>query len=149
TVELALGWSFDSRNRALFADRGTRHMLSLSYTAPGSDVEYYVASYDYRQYLPLPGPFTLALSAEIAYGMDIGNTTALPPYRQFFAGGPETIRGYEASRLGPKDNFGNPYGGNLKTIARAEIILPMPAKFRTSARASVFYDLGNVFQTGN
>jgi len=149
TVELALGWSYDSRNRALFADRGARHMLSVSYTAPGSDVEYYVASYDYRQYLPLPGPFTLGLSAEIAYGMDIGDTTALPPYRQFFAGGPETIRGYEASRLGPKDNFGNPYGGNLKTIARAEIILPMPAKFRTSARASVFYDVGNVFQTGN
>jgi outer membrane protein insertion porin family len=149
TAELALGWSFDSRNRTLFADRGTRHMLSLSYTLPGSDVEYYVASYDYRQYLPLPGPFTLALAAEIAYGMDIGPTTALPPYRQFFAGGPETIRGYEASRLGPKDNFGNPYGGNLKTIARAEIILPMPAKFRTSARASVFYDMGNVFQTGN
>ena len=64
-------------------------------------------------------------------------------------GGPETVRGYESSRLGPKDNFGNPYGGNMKVIGQAEIILPMPQKFRASARATIFYDIGNVFQTGN
>ncbi|MEZ5532182.1 MAG: outer membrane protein assembly factor BamA [Steroidobacteraceae bacterium] len=149
TAELVVGWSFDTRNRTLFADRGMRHAVSLAYTAPGSDVEYYVANYSYLQFVPLFGPFTLSLDAEIAYGMDIGDTTALPPYRQFFAGGPETVRGYESSRLGPKDNFGRPFGGNLKVIGRAELILPMPAKFRTTARASLFYDIGNVFQTGN
>ena len=149
SAELVVGWSFDSRNRTLFADRGVRHALSVSYTVPGSDVEYWVANYNYLQYIPIFGPFTLALDAELGYGMDIGDTTALPPYRQFFAGGPETVRGYEASRLGPKDQWGNPYGGNLKVIGRAEIILPMPAKFRSSARASLFYDIGNVFQTGN
>ncbi len=149
TAELVAGWSFDSRNRTLFADRGVRHALSVSYTVPGSDVEYWVANYNYLQYIPLFGSFTLALDAELGYGMDVGDTTALPPYRQFFAGGPETVRGYESSRLGPRDQFGNPYGGNLKVIGKAEIILPMPAKFRSSARASIFYDLGNVFQTGN
>ncbi|HQX79291.1 MAG TPA: outer membrane protein assembly factor BamA [Steroidobacteraceae bacterium] len=149
SAELVVGWSFDSRNRTLFADRGVRHALSLSYTVPGSDVEYWVANYNYLQYIPIFGPFTLALDAELGYGMDIGDTTALPPYRQFFAGGPETVRGYEASRLGPKDQWGNPYGGNMKVVGRAEIILPMPAKFRSSARASLFYDIGNVFQTGN
>ncbi|MBV6417992.1 MAG: Outer membrane protein assembly factor BamA [Steroidobacteraceae bacterium] len=149
SAELVVGWSFDTRNRTLFADRGMRHALSLSYTVPGSDVEYYVANYEYLQFVPLFGPFTLALNAEIGFGMDIGDTTALPPYRQFYAGGPETVRGYESSRLGPKDNFGRPFGGNMKVIGRAELILPMPAKFRTSARASIFYDMGNVFQTGN
>ena len=149
SAELVVGWSFDSRNRTLFADRGVRHALSLSYTVPGSDVEYWVANYNYLQYIPIFGPFTLALDAELGYGMDIGDTTALPPYRQFFAGGPETVRGYEANRLGPKDQWGNPYGGNMKVVGRAEIILPMPAKFRSSARASLFYDIGNVFQTGN
>ncbi len=149
TAELVAGWSFDSRNRTLFADRGVRHALSVSYTVPGSDVEYWVANYNYLQYIPIFGPFTLALDAEIGYGMDIGDTTALPPYRQFFAGGPDTVRGYESSRLGPKDQRSNPYGGNLKVIGRAEIILPMPAKFKASARASLFYDIGNVFQTGN
>jgi outer membrane protein insertion porin family len=148
TAELLLGWSFDSRNRALFADRGTRHSLSLSYTAPGSEVEYYVANYDFLKYIPLWGRFALALNAEVGYGEALGDTTALPPFRQFFAGGPDSVRGYRESRLGPKDNFGNPYGGNLKVVGRTELILPLPEKFASSARLSLFYDIGNVYSTG-
>jgi outer membrane protein insertion porin family len=149
TYELVLGWSYDSRNRALFADRGMRHTLSLSYTLPFSDVEYYSANYDYLQFVPLVGRWTLALAAELGFAMDIGPTTASPPYRNFFAGGPDTVRGYRESRLGPKDSFGNPFGGNLKVAARAELIIPTPEKWATSARATVFYDIGNVFSTGN
>jgi outer membrane protein insertion porin family len=149
TYELVLGWSYDSRNRALFADRGMRHTLSLSYTLPFSDVEYYSANYDYLQFVPLIGRWTLAVAAELGFAMDIGPTTASPPYRNFFAGGPDTVRGYRESRLGPKDSFGNPFGGNLKVAARAELIIPTPEKWATSARATVFYDIGNVFSTGN
>jgi outer membrane protein insertion porin family len=149
TYELVLGWSYDSRNRALFADRGMRHTLSLSYTLPFSDVEYYSVNYDYLQFVPLVGRWTLAMAAELGFAMDIGPTTASPPYRNFFAGGPDTVRGYRESRLGPKDSFGNPFGGNLKVAARAELIIPTPEKWATSARATVFYDIGNVFSTGN
>ena len=149
TYELIVGWSFDSRNRALFADRGTRHSLALSYTLPFSDVEYMTASYEVLRYVPIYGRWTLAVGGEVGYGMDIGDTTALPPYRNFFAGGPDSVRGYRESRLGPKDNFGNPYGGNLKVSARAELIFPTPEKWRASARLSWFYDIGNVFSTGN
>ena len=39
-------------------------------------------------------------------------------------GGPDSVRGYRESRLGPKDNFGRPYGGNMKTVARTEVLLP-------------------------
>ena len=149
TYELILGWSYDSRNRALFADRGMRHTLSLGYTLPFSDVEYYSVNYDYLQFLPLVGRWTLALAAEVGFAMDIGDTTASPPYRNYFAGGPDTVRGYRESRLGPKDSFGNPFGGNLKVAARAELIIPTPEKWATSARATWFYDIGNVFSTGN
>ena len=150
TVELTTQWNYDSRNRSLFADRGMRHSFGLSYTLPGiSDVEYFVASYDFLKYIPLFGRFTLQLGADIAYGMDIGSTTALPPYRQFYAGGPDTVRGYKESRLGPQDDYGRPFGGNLKVAARAEVLIPLPQKFQTSARLSWFYDMGNVFSTGN
>jgi outer membrane protein insertion porin family len=71
----------------------------------------------------------------------------LPPYRNYFAGGPDDVRGFRESRLGPKDNFGNPYGGNMKVVNRNEIILPMPAKWRSTARVSLFFDMGNVFST--
>jgi outer membrane protein insertion porin family len=59
------------------------------------------------------------------------------------------VRGFRESRLGPKDNYGNPYGGNLMTVGRGELVLPMPAKWQTSARVSLFYDVGNVFSTNN
>jgi outer membrane protein insertion porin family len=145
TFELNLGWRFDSRNRAIFADRGTRHRFNVGYTLPGSEVEYWSASYDYLQFVPIWRQFTLMFNAELAYGRALGDTTALPPYRQYFAGGPDSVRGFRESRLGPKDNFGRPYGGNIKTVAQTELLLPIPEKWRNSARFSLFFDIGNIF----
>jgi len=147
TFSLTLGWGFDSRNRGIFADQGARHRLNLSYTIPGSDVEFYTVNYDYLQFLPLSKWFTLLNSFELGYGFDIGDTTSIPPYRRFFGGGPESVRGFRESRLGPKDSFGNPYGGNFKITNQLELLLPMPDKWRNSARFSVFFDAGNVFST--
>ena len=149
TYELVAGWFFDSRNRAIFADRGMRHSLSLAAAAPGSDVDYYVFNYDYLQLFPIWKQWTVALTAELAFGDALGkNTSALPPYRQFFAGGPSSVRGFSESRLGPKDGFGNPYGGNMKVIGRAELLFPVPQKWRASTRISAFFDVGNVFSQG-
>jgi outer membrane protein insertion porin family len=147
TYTLSLGWGFDSRNRGIFADRGARHRFNVGYTVPGSDVEFYTANYDYLQFVPISRWFTLLLNFELGYGLDIGDTTSIPPYRRFFAGGPESVRGFRESRLGPKDSFGNPYGGNLKLVSQTELLLPMPEKWRNSARFSVFFDAGNVFST--
>ncbi|HEX9207265.1 MAG TPA: outer membrane protein assembly factor BamA [Steroidobacteraceae bacterium] len=147
TFELSGGWSFDSRNRAIFADRGARHRLSAGYTAPGSDVEFYTFNYDYLQFLPLGKYFTFMINSEVGYGQALGDTTSIPPFRRFFAGGPETVRGYTESRLGPRDSWGNPYGGNLKFVNQFELLLPMPAKWKNSARFSAFFDIGNVFST--
>jgi outer membrane protein insertion porin family len=149
TFELVTGWFYDSRNRAIFADRGMRHSLTLTAAAPGSDVEYYIFNYDYLQLFPLWKRWTAAFSADLGYGNALGSkTTSIPPYRQFFAGGPESIRGFSESRLGPKDGFGNPYGGNLKVIGRAELLFPVPQKWRASTRISAFFDIGNVFSQG-
>jgi outer membrane protein insertion porin family len=147
TYSLMVGWGYDSRNRGIFADRGARHRLNLSYTLPFSDVEFYTLNYDYLQFVPISRWFTMLVNTEIGYGFDIGDTTSIPPYRRFFAGGPESIRGYQESRLGPKDSFGNPYGGNLKFATQVELLLPMPEKWRSSARFSAFFDIGNVFST--
>jgi outer membrane protein insertion porin family len=148
TVEMSAGWLYDSRNRGLFADRGQRHTLGVSYV-PGGKVRYYIASYESTMYVPLVLRTTLSLGFDLAYGNSLGHTTALPPYKRFYAGGPDTVRGYTESSLGPVDSNGNPYGGNLLTTARAELILPLPAKWQTSARATVFFDYGNVFSTDN
>ena len=145
TFEYSVGWSFDSRNRAMFADRGGRHRLSASYTLPGSDIDFVSINYDYLQFIPMGKWFTLMFNSEAGYGQALGDTTSMPPYRRFFAGGPETVRGFRESRLGPRDSFGNPYGGNIKFTNQLELLLPMPAKWKNSARFSLFVDAGNVF----
>jgi outer membrane protein insertion porin family len=148
SVELLGGWSYDSRNRALFADRGSRHQLFLGLAVPGGDVEYYTGRYQFTKYVPLFGQWTIRANADLGWGEALGDTTALPPYKQFFGGGPTSIRGYRESWMGPRDSFGNPYGGNVLVAGQVELIIPVPAKFRNQARASVFFDAGNVFNTG-
>ena len=145
--EALAGWSYDSRNRALFADRGMRTSIQFSYALPGTSVRYYTTAVDFLKLTPLWKGFTLALKGTVDYGTKIGDTTALPPFRQFYGGGPDTVRGYRESRLGPKDTFGNPYGGNLLTVANAEILFPTPEKWKANVRVSAFYDMGNVFST--
>ena len=147
-TELILGWIYDSRNRALFADRGSRQQIYLGYTIPGSEVEYYTARYNYTKYINIYGPWTFRINAELGYGEAIGDTTAIPPYKHFYGGGPESIRGYKESWMGPRDSFGNPYGGNVLVASQLELIIPIPEKFSSQARASIFYDIGNVFNTG-
>jgi outer membrane protein insertion porin family len=148
TIEMIAGWSYDSRNRALFANRGTRQQFLLSVAVPGSEVEYYQARYNFTKYIPLFGRWTGRINAELGISEAMGDTTATPPFKQFYGGGPSSVRGFKESWLGPRDSFGNPYGGNVLVASQLELIIPLPEKFSSQARASIFYDIGNVFNTG-
>ncbi len=149
TYELIAGWIYDTRNRSLFADRGGRQSLIMNYSIPLADVEFYTMNYSFLRYLPMTRWFTLALKGDLRFGESLGSTTAIPPFRNNFAGGPNSVRGFRENGLGPQDSFGNPYGGNLLTVGNAELILPLPASWRSRARFTLFYDIGNVFSTDN
>jgi outer membrane protein insertion porin family len=148
TLELIAGWTYDSRNRSLFANRGTRAQVFLSMAVPGSDVEYYQTRFSFTKYFPITNKWVVRLNSELGLGEGIGATTALPPYKQFYGGGPQSVRGFKESYLGPRDSFGRPYGGNVLVASQLELILPLPDKWASQARASLFYDVGNVFNTG-
>jgi outer membrane protein insertion porin family len=145
--ELLAGWTYDSRNRALFADRGARQRLALSTTGPGSEVEFYTARYDFVKYWPIRGPWAFKWQGDVNWAMDLGDTTSVPPYKRYFGGGPNSVRGYKEGRLGPFDSLGNPYGGNLAMSTQFELLLPVPEQFEGKTRASLFFDAGNVFST--
>ncbi|MDB6085791.1 MAG: hypothetical protein JWN43_3672, partial [Gammaproteobacteria bacterium] len=151
TYELTAGWSLDTRNRALFADRGLHLAVSGRLAMPLSSVRYYTSNFQYLQYVPIWRKWLLSLNSTLDYASPLGSTTALPPYLNYYAGGPDSVRGYRESRLGPRDNIGlgNPYGGNFRVVNRLELIFPVPEKWRSAARVSWFYDMGNVFQTGD
>ena len=56
------------------------------------DVEYYVENLDFTKYVPLRGPWLLRLHSELSYGDAYGETTALPPFRNRYGGGPGSVR---------------------------------------------------------
>ncbi len=149
TYELLLGFARDTRNRTIFADRGSRHSLSVEYALPGSDVEYYVARYNGGMLIPLFGNFTLSVRGNLAYGDGLGDTRYLPPNKNMFAGGSQSVRGFRNNRLSPLDSFGNPYGGNALLTGQIELLFPTPERLRGTARFGLFADFGNAFYTGD
>lgn len=149
TFELIAGWGYDSRNRTIFADRGAQSQISLSVTTPFSDVEYYTFRYKQLKYVPMPLDLTLGFNGEVALGEPLGATTDYPPTRNFYAGGPDTVRGFRDNFLGPLDSRGRPLGGAFRTYLQTELILPRPGEGAGAGnyRFGFFYDIGNVYSS--
>lgn len=149
SLELVTGWSYENRNRVLFPDRGMRIAFSLQSALPGSETEYFVTAFNVEKYFRLPGSLRFRINSDLSFGDAYGDrTTALPPFRNFFGGGPNSVRGFKESYLGPRDSRNNPNGGNLLFASQFELVLPTPEKLSGSTRMSLFYDIGNVFHTG-
>mgnify|MGYP001175045099 FL=1 len=161
--KLNLSWQKSTLNRGIFADRGTSSQVSFEAAIPGSGLEFYKVRYAGETYFPISNSWTLRLRTELGYGDAYGDTTALPFYEHFFAGGFGSIRGFENSTLGPRttppldlegnpicwrDPCGDPFGGNLQVEASAELIFPLPfVEDNRQFRPSLFLDVGNVFNT--
>ena len=156
-VELSTAWTFDSRDRILFPTRGAKHRVRLTSTLPESQIEYLTAIYDFQQLFEIPLPDVIPLfdslpfsfQGRLAYATAFGETHAIPPNRQFFTGGPDSVRGFREYTLGPRDSLGNPYGGDAALSGQLEAILPLPEKFERSARLSLFFDFGQSFHLGD
>ncbi|WP_240433583.1 outer membrane protein assembly factor BamA [Solimonas sp. K1W22B-7] len=141
------GITYDSRNRTFFADRGALHSLSLDLGIPGSDIEFYNLSYRGQQYVPIYKGLFLELNGSVGLVDTYGSDQEVPPYENFFAGGPRTVRGYRDGSLGPHDTpFDNPYGGKFRATAQNNLIIPLPiASDGKSTRLNLFFDVGQVF----
>jgi len=154
TVEITGSWLYDSRNRSLFPTRGGSHRLSVSIAPPVNDVSFVSASFRSQQFFHIPGAewldrFPLSVTTNLGWSRALGDTTAVPPHRHVFTGGSDSVRGFRDGTLGPRDSLGNPYGGDAGVSAQFEAIIPLPAKFQTSARLSLFYDIGQSFYLGD
>jgi outer membrane protein insertion porin family len=155
TYNLTLGWSYNTLNRPVFPTTGQSHRVNAEIALPGSDVEYQKITYDAQAFLPLGKDFVLRGYGKLGYGND------LPFYKNFYAGGYGSVRGYDNSTLGPKydgvyysetkqkDPSPEEVGGNALVQFGTELALPLPFKgdWTRQVRPVLFAEGAQVFDT--
>jgi translocation and assembly module TamA len=70
-----------------------------------------------------------------------GDFHELPPSIRFFAGGDQSVRGYDYQELGPKNENGQVIGGKYLLVGSLEYEYRILEKWSLAA----FYDIGNAF----
>jgi outer membrane protein insertion porin family len=149
-------YSMSALNRGLMPTGGKSQAVSFEMTVPGSELEFYRFNYNGQIFFPLMKGLTLRLGTRLGYGDSYGGTETYPFYKNFYAGGFGSVRGYETNSLGPRSTpspnggFNNPepIGGNALVTFNAEIIFPLPFVEDQRQMKSVFFiDGGNVFNT--
>ena len=151
---LSAFWSYDTRNRAFFPTQGSRISAGIDVAVPGSDLTFWTLNYSHRTYVPVWESYALSGRLDVSYGEGYGDSSknVFPLYKYFFAGGPGSVRGYQAFSLGPRDpdNLTKATGGNLRLTGSAELWFPPPFMERAdSVRFVGFFDFGNVFNTNS
>ncbi|HET9748668.1 MAG TPA: outer membrane protein assembly factor BamA [Casimicrobiaceae bacterium] len=143
---LTAGWSRDTRDDILYPTKGRLQSALLETGLPFGDLAYWKAQYTQSVYWPVWRDLVLMARADLGYG---GGLTGkpLPFFKAFFAGGVNSVRGYDTASLGPKDEFGNALGGRRKIVGNFEAFYPI-LRGDKAVRASVFFDAGQIYENG-
>ena len=134
--------TFDTRDSVFLTRKGTRAELS-SYVAGGflgGDVNIYGLNLEVSHFIHLPWDTILILNGQIAGVSTWSGSQNVPIFDRFYLGGSNNLRGFKFRDIGPKDNSGEPVGGN--SLARFTIEYTFPIVDRV--RAAFFYDAGVV-----
>ena len=147
---LTLGIAKDTRNEFFFPTKGGVASLATEATIPGSDFEYFKINLQGAYYLPLGDKLTFKAGGGIGYGDGYGDTSiiGLPFFKNYFAGGSKSVRGYKGRSLGPKDTGPTPAptGGDRRLLVNVELLLPAYGEgVSKDKRFGIFVDGGQVW----
>ena len=149
-----IGWARDTRDSFVYPTTGGTKRVNVEVSLPPGSLRYYKASYQQQQYIPLFWDFVIALNGEIGYG-DGYNDKPLPFYKNYYAGGIGSVRGFQTSSLGERDVDANgnvlrtTIGGNRRLVGNAEILFPLPGTQDKTLRLGTFIDAGQVWSSGD
>ncbi|MBI5908653.1 MAG: outer membrane protein assembly factor BamA, partial [Betaproteobacteria bacterium] len=140
-----IGWIRDQRDSAIVPTRGSLVRVSLEAGLPGGTPKYYRLTEQVQWYYPISRTYTLLLNGEIGAADGVGGKP-LPFYKNYYAGGAGSVRGFNAYSLGPRDSLGAILGGNKRLVGNAEVLFPVPGTgVDRSMRLGLFLDAGQVF----
>jgi outer membrane protein insertion porin family len=91
--------------------------------------------------------WVLGAGGRIGYADSLGGNS-FPFFKNYYAGGLKTVRGYKNNSLGPRDSNDDPFGGNVLAVGSMELIFPTPfISDQSGWRTLAFLDAGNVYST--
>ncbi|MBN3809245.1 outer membrane protein assembly factor BamA [Paraburkholderia sp. Ac-20347] len=145
-VPLTIGWSRDARDSALVPSRGYFTQANAEYGTPAGATQYYKADVQAQYYYSFARGFVLGMNFQAGYGNGLGGKP-YPIFKNYYAGGIGSVRGYEPSSLGPRDKTTNdPIGGSKMVVGNIELTFPLPGTgYDRTLRVFTFVDGGNVW----
>ncbi|POR53677.1 Beta-barrel assembly machine subunit BamA [Paraburkholderia eburnea] len=145
-VPLTIGWSRDARDSALIPSRGYFLQANAEYGTPIGATEYYKTDVQAQYYYSFARGFVLGLNFQAGYGNGLSGKP-YPIFKNYYAGGIGSVRGYEPSSLGPRDKTTNdPIGGSKMVVGNIELTFPLPGTgYDRTLRVFTFLDGGNVW----
>lgn len=150
-----IGWARDSRDSFIYPTQGGYQRVSAELALPGAKLQYYKAIYQHQRYFPLTSKFVLMLNGEVGYGDGYGDSPSLPFYKNFYAGGIGSVRGFYTASLGPRDvdangnKLTNSVGGDRRMVGNVELLFPFPGQgMDKSLRLGTFLDMGQIWASG-
>lgn len=144
TLPLTIGWSSDTKDSALIPTRGTFQRFNTEWGVAG-DARYLKAYYQFQYFMPITRDFTAAFNSEFGWGTGLSGKP-FPVFKNFYAGGQGSVRGFDQNTLGPRDVTGAFVGGAKKFVLNGEVYLPVPGSGNDrTLRMYAFTDVGNVY----
>ena len=139
------GWARDRRDSASYPTSGMVQRASAEIGLPGGTLKYYKLNYQHQWYHPFSRTFTLMLNGELGVGGGYGGKP-LPFFKNYYAGGNTSVRGFDSGSLGPRDINDESLGGTRRVVGNAEVLFPFPGlRNEKSVRLSAFLDGGTAF----
>jgi outer membrane protein insertion porin family len=139
----------DTLNDFLFPTSGSRTSISLDATLPGSDLEYYKVNILGSKYFELSrSGLSIKSEARLGFGGSYSDEGDLPFFKNYFAGGTRSVRGFRSRSLGPEDSGDTPepLGGDRRVLANVSLFSPKFGSINAKdKRLSAFIDAGMVF----
>jgi len=143
--------SWDSRDNHFDPTRG--FFVFSSADVAGSflagDRDFYRLQSGFSWYVPHLDRLVLELRTRTGLVKAYGNSSEVPIFERFFAGGSNTIRGFRERRVGPRDPLSNdPIGGEVMFVGTLEEVLTVVKDERDKPilKSSLFCDVGNVWR---
>ena len=144
-----ISWGKDTRDSAYYPTKGGSQRLSLESGLPGGTLRYYRTTFNAQRFVPIDRDYTLWFNGELGYADGLGGKN-LPFFKNFYAGGIGSVRGYSTASLGPREGSTDErLGGNRRVVGSVELLMPFPGTGRDrSVRLATFIDGGQVYGKG-